>query len=298
MIHSFLLHPADQPLFSVDIRSAGCDTELWVNDVPVFRDSSGASTHLTIPINEWLFQGVNDIRLTCAGLSAGAGNVTAILEHRRLRQSRKNTIPVITLGSEGVRSSPPEDGETSEPWEPEFKPDAISALPGETMDFYVKRRPSRWAGRKLVLGARFLLPGPWPLCPWADASALNEQPNLIYSVMQLTSAVWELLHRRDQSALMRLAAFRGAALESAYHLDAREIEDALFFPKLLQSPDWRAAPFPQEELLLEVAGEGRLARVVDPGTGESPLRLINEAADLEATIDAWWAFTNKWVLMR
>jgi hypothetical protein len=298
MIHNLLLHPSDRPLFSVALRAAGCAVELWVNDVPIFRDSEGASLNFTMPINEWLFRGAGEIQLRCRDLADGVGKVTCTLEYRRLRQPWKHSVPIETLRSEDHGFHPTREHAHSAAWETDAIENAQPAPFGEPMEFRVRKQLPQWNDASLILAIKFHLPAPWLSSPWADAAALTEQPNLTYSVRQLTQEFWGILSRGDKASLLRLLAIRAEALESAYHLNTSEVEEALFIPKLLQTPEWRVAAFPQEELQLEVAGLGKLARVVDPNTGESPLRLINEASSLEATIDAWWAFGNKWLLMR
>ena len=300
MIHRLLLHPLDQPLFSVALRSAGGAVELRINDVPVFRDRGDAALNVTLPINEWLFQGTNEIRLEIAETSDGSPEAEARLEYRRLRQPLKNSLPLGTLRAttdSGVGTL--DEGDESHTAASEEAAAGPLATPGAEMEFFWSvnaLRSSREHSR--LSAATFVLPRPWPVCPWSDGADLREQVNLKYAVRPLVQNFWSCLARRDLDALLKVSAVRAASLEAAYHLGPEELEDALLFPRLLRSSDWAMAALGDEEWQLEIAGQGRLARLVEETSGESPLRLVNENEKIEAVIDAWWAFTHRWSLMR
>ena len=91
---------------------------------------------------------------------------------------------------------------------------------------------------------------------------------------------------------------RTAAVQAAYHLGADEVDDALGFPPLLDKPGWSLQALPESGLALETAGQGRLVRLVDPTTGDSPVVLVNEAAELSAIIRCWWMFDKEWLIVR
>ncbi|HEV7403995.1 MAG TPA: hypothetical protein VGO11_13740 [Chthoniobacteraceae bacterium] len=297
MIQRLLLHPGDQPLFSVAVHGRGAPVALRVNDVPVFQEAGAASFHVTLPINEWLFQGVNELRLETAAGPGAAPGAEARLSYRQLRQPLKNAVPLDTLQCEPTGE--PAGGESrGAAFTTEAGPPPI-VQPGEPAEFEVRRLPARGGpGGPRSVAASFTLPRPWPVCPWAEGALLTEQINLKYSLRQFLQELWGCLARRDLAAIMKVAAVRASSLETAYHLNAHEVEEALLFPRLLQSPDWQMAPFRDEEWRLETAGHGRLARLVEEASGESPLRLVNQNEKLEAVVDAWWAFTYRWLLMR
>jgi hypothetical protein len=67
---------------------------------------------------------------------------------------------------------------------------------------------------------------------------------------------------------------------------------------LLNKPEWVLGSLPEKGLVLESAGNGRLVRLVDPVSGDSPLVLLNRSNGISATMEAWWMFEKEWVLIR
>jgi hypothetical protein len=294
MIHQLQLHPTDQPLFSLAVRAAGGAFTLRVNDVPVFAEAAGASLNFVMPVNEWLFQGENRVELEVDSLVEEAGALEVTLEYRRLRQPLRLAISLGTLvysASEKPEKVPPPAPEARE---------ITLAQPGHPTELEWEAVPTfRRPGGTVVAGGVFQLPAPWPVCPWKEGAELHAEDNLQPAIFQLTQSFHDLLSRRDHTAMLRLAGVRCRGLEQAYSLFGQGLEEALLYPVLLRQPGWRAVPLPAAaSLRLEIAGNRRLVRLVTAGTGESPLRLENEAEDLEAVISAWWGFTTGWVLMR
>ncbi|HEY3897611.1 MAG TPA: hypothetical protein VGM54_03305 [Chthoniobacter sp.] len=299
MIQRLELHPADQPLFSLALQTSACAVELWVNDVPIYREQTGSATDCTLPINEWLFQGPNEIRCRAKALTPEGARARVELQFRRLRQPLKQAIPLAVLdwsppaGTETI-------GEAEGPMRPEAEPQIPPAVaPGSWTEFSWIRHPRRRSpGGYVELSGQFTLPAPWPRCPWGEATVLRSQPNLPFSIWQLTEEFRGVLARRDVAMLARITSEPRQALEAVYHLAAGEVEEVLLYPKLLQNPAWRVANLPEEGWSVEWGGQGRIVRVIDAARGESVLRLINESEGLEAIVDVWWALNNRWVVIR
>lgn len=296
MIHPLALHPSDQPLFSLAVRAAGCVLDLRINDVPVFREISGGAVDAALPINEWLFRGENEIQCRLHPLGSPSARVHVELQHRRLRQPHKHAVRLATMRWEAVdfeSSARHFEAQAERPSD-----SSTMTTPGTVTEFiWQSKAAARLPNEGWALAGGFSLPVPWAPCPWEKGAMLSEQPNLKFSLWHLTQEFWGVLAGRDPAAIQRLTTTRAMSLESAYHLAGGELDEALLFPRLLQRPEWKLAPLPDEGWTLEVASGGRLGRIVDENHGDSVLRLINETEGTEAIIDAWWAFTHRWVLV-
>lgn len=304
-----LLHPSDQPVFRLSLRAAQCVLEVRLNDVPVFGDVTGAALSLDIPINEWLFQGPNEIQVLLSPLEEGGAygdqaQIEVILQHKFSRDAVRNATEVGVLrwqrergpvpGPMITEDSVPQEKTGAQDLHDEDAP--LLALPGQAEELTWRvGEPQKLKNKSIRISTSLMLPPPWPGCPWKRGQLLPADSRTLFAVQGLLRAYHQRLQHGGHDDFLKL---RRAALEAAYYLPPAEVDDALGFPPLLQRKDWRLEPLPEKGLKLELAGGGRLARLLDEGTGEGPLILVNEAAGVSAALDAWWMFDGEWKLIR
>jgi hypothetical protein len=304
-----LLHPSDRPIFRLGGSVVQCRVEVRINDVPVLRDASDLAHEFDLSINEWLFQGINRIDVRLNGVEKDApiparASFNARLAHKAARDAVRNIgeIGKFSWKSDPVPAHehaghshhpdvyPPDESAQSEPDAP------LLALPGQPEDLHwTVRTPQSQADKSILISTLLPLPPPWPICPWIRGSALASQGGTQRVIIGMMRSVHQTLRNGGWEEFFKS---RRAALQAAYYLGGDEVDEALGFPTLLDQRFWQLQPVAESNLQLELAGQGKLARLLDPATGESPLVLVNESACLSATIDAWWMFANEWVLVR
>ncbi len=296
-----LLHPSDQPVFRLAIHTAGCRLELRINDVPVFRDSSGVSLTVDLPVNEWLFQGSNDIQVLMSPLETGAAfaehaQVEITLRHKFARDAVRNMIDIGKL-----RWRPePEQAHAHHQEEATLQPDdedaTLLALPGQAEELTWRHgQPQTMTDKSVRICTSLLLPPPWPACPWQRSQPLQEDARTLFAVQGLVRAFHQRLQHGGYEDFLKL---RRSALEIAYYLQPAEADEALGFPVLLRLREWSLQQLPEKGLKVEVAGAGRLVRLLNEQSCESPLLLVNETAGVAALLDAWWMFNGEWQMIR
>lgn len=303
-----LLHPSDQPVFILSLTSSGCLVEVRIGDVPVFGEASGTSLRLHLPVNEWLFQGSNEIQLLLSppeegGAFAEKAAVELVLLHKLARDAVKNTVEIGRLTWEKAKQASqdhaPSLGEDSDSL-PDLEEDddaPLLALPGQQEELgWRMGEPRSLKNGSVRITTRLMLPPPWPVCPWARHQILPDDQRTHFAVQGLLRACHQ---RLQQGVYEDFFKRRRAALEAAYYLgSAREAEEVLGFPSLLHDPRWKLQSLPEKGLKLEVAARGRLARLLDENTAESPLLFVNEESGICAVVDAWWGFNGEWLLLR
>lgn len=301
-----LLHPADQPVFRLCGSAAQCGIEIRINDVPVLREHSGQAHSFDLAINEWLFQGLNPIDIHLQSPEPGSS----------IPDLASFELKVIYKPARGTVRSQSEIGEFS--WRPDPAPELeiaarlhvpadseeselieeppLLALPGQAEDLqWCPRTPRLQSDKSLRITSTLPLPPPWPVCPWLRGTRHAAHAG----TTQVISGRLRMLHQTlIQGIWPEMFKHRRAAIQAAYYLGGDEADDALGFPRLLNQKAWKLQPLPTTPFHLELAGQGRLARLLDPATGESPLILVNETSQLSALVDAWWMFTNEWLLVR
>lgn len=304
------LHPSDQPVFRLQGFAAQCSVEVQINDVPVHRDASGLAHDFDLAINEWLFQGVNHLEVIIGPLESGAPIVQDArfewkLLHRICREVVRNTVE---LGQFTWRpEKPPMAGSSHhvhgeeassemhrhEEEHDDFAP--LLALPGQTEEVEWKiQRPIELPDKRVRITSTVALPPPWPVCPWASVAPLGTQAGIGHAVSNLLRSLHHTLRHGGWREVMRR---KTSAIQAAYYLGGDELDDALGFPLLLNKPEWVLDPLPEKGLILESAGNGRLVRLVDSASGDSPLVLLNTSNRIYATIETWWMFEKEWVLI-
>lgn len=302
-----LLHPSDRPIFRLCGSAAQCHVEIRINDVPVLRDLSGQAHEFDLAINEWLFQGINhiDIRLDSGKKDTPfpmRAAFAAKLRYKTARDTARNVTDIgelawhpnpAPLHDHAAHSHPHSPASHADPETPEAP---LLALPGQAEDLsWVIRPPAEQPDQRILLSSSLAMPPPWPVCPWSRGSPLNSHDG---TQRVIAGELRKLHHTLKFGGWEEIFRLRRSALQVAYYLGGDELDSALGFPPLLNQPAWLLQPMPSGSLTLELAGNGKLARLLDPTTGETPIILFNESASLTATIDAWWMFGNEWLLLR
>ena len=289
-------------VFSLALRCCGCAVELRVNDIPLFQESQGASVNFTLPINEWLFHGKNEVLLKVTPLPSMSAEAEARLLVRRTREQWQNARTVGALQWDARRpaqeGAPPSFEPAPEPWEPN---DAHGG-PDQEMAFqWHDHPPLRLPGTEAVLHRATLhLPPSWLDCPWAKTFQATDHVDLRDSLIDAVTDFRRVLDQKRMGLFWGVVDTKCRDLKFAYDLSDEGVAEAILIPLLLKS-GWHAAPLlPPNRLRLEKAGGGRLHRLVDTDTGESALRLEHAAQRLEAVIDAWWIRStgNEWQIVR
>ena len=296
------LHPFDRPIFRLCGSAAQCHVEIRINDVPVLRDTSGLAHDFDIAINEWLFQGINRIDFH---LSAGKpdspfparASFGIKLRHKTARDTARNVTDIGELAWK-PDPAPAHAHAAPSPTASSFEDPEVPllALPGQTEDLqWTCRPPQERPDKSVLISSAMALPPPWPVCPWLRSSVLNTQAGTQRVVTEMLRTLHRTLKIGGWEELFKT---RRTALQAAYYLGGDEVDEALGFPPLLIQQEWQIQPFSEGPLMLELAGHGKIARVLDPATGETPLRFLNESARLSASIDAWWMSANEWLMVR
>lgn len=303
-----LLHTSDQPIFRLCVRSAQCMVEIRLSDVPIFCDVSGNSLSLELPVNEWLFQGANDLKVLLSPLEEGVAfgrdaGIEIALQYKFARDAARNCVDIGTLTWKPEPELPhaQHGGDAPEVDDVallnETDEDApLLALPGQAEELTWRISPPQKLRNKSVrLGSTLLLPPPWPVCPWSRGQTLPGDSRTHFAIQGAVRAYHQRLQHGGHEDFLKL---RRAALESCYYLQPADVDEALGFPSLLRMKEWRLLPLPEKGLKLEVAGRGRLVRLLDEATAESPIVLVNETDGVAAVLDAWWMFNGEWLLIR
>jgi len=300
-----LLHPADQPVFRLCGSASRCRVEIRINDVPVWRETSGLAHDFDLAINEWLFQGLNPIDIHLQPAEPGTPIPDqATFQLKVCHKPARDTVRSLTeIGEVSWRPDPTPAYElAARSYAPVLESEELIeeapllALPGQAEEVHWSPSTPRIQDDKSIrITSNLPIPPPWPVCPWQRGTRHAAHAG----TTQVISGRLRMLHQTlKQGGWQELLKHRRAAIQAAYYLGGDEADDALGFPPLLNQKAWKLHPLPTGAFSLELAGDGKLARLLDPATGESPLILINETKRVSALIDAWWMFTNEWLLVR
>lgn len=303
-----LLHPSDQPIFRLCGSITQCRLEVRINDVPVLRDSTGLAHTFDLAINEWLFQGSNriDVHLQPTVGDAPFGPKAGFQMKMRYKPARDAVRNQVDVGEMDWKYDPaPAHGHlhgvsnfTPDDTLPDDFDDGapLLALPGQAEELIWKISESCTLPDKSVqIGSQLPLPPPWPVCPWSRGVMLAVNSGTHHAVNGMLRSLHHTLNHGGWQELLKT---RRAAIQAAYYLGGDEVDAALGFPPLLSAHAWQLQPLPEETLTLELAGGGKLARLVEPATSEAPLVLINSKAGVTASVEAWWMFSGEWTLVR
>ena len=297
------LHPSDQPLFALHLRSAGVAMVLSINGVPVFADASGKGLNLSMPVNEWLFQGTNNIEVTILPLPDTEGfQKGAVLKlamcHKLSGASEREWVEIGAANWEFKEQLfEGHQHHVAAAEEDSFDEDeaVLLAMVGQPDDVsWLTKVVEVPEENRAVIEASMTLPPPWFPCPWAGSQTLPPTEQTRFAVLGLTRNLHGALKSGNLGEILQC---RREHLSRAYYLDSEKTEKALTFPQLVGDPNWVVRDLPEDGLILELAGGARLARVLNKSDGDSPLVLVNESLGACVSLDVWWRFQGGWRLL-
>lgn len=195
---------ADPAIYYLSMAGNGSFWTLRINDMTVWSDFSGEDVNLTLPVNNYLKDGTNDISLTFVSVAGEdqAENVANpdfyfLAEIERLdevtRERKRATL--VNLGLDA-------QNEVTFPATTRFNQPVVTAtsapmlLAGTTVERsrLVRGWDKPWDARRVQ--ATFEIADPMPDFPWAAAPVLEETPQLRAQVL----AAYRQLHTILSSA--------------------------------------------------------------------------------------------------
>ena len=221
---------------------AGCDAEVYLNDVPIERLRQHESAALSLPVHPQIVAGPNELKLVvnpgptpAQALHPGSGAPVGAAAQARAR------LLVVPLGAEPA-------------------PEAKSLL---EVRFEAAGRPP--APGPLVQVASGSLPLGFGKRVWEHAPPLAAlSPELVASALGFVAQVRDLLQRGEAQRLAPLLRPKIADAAASYGLDPEQ-ELAAFVQEwtaMARTPGWLLAPVTAETASLRLCAGGRFVQCV------------------------------------
>ena len=221
---------------------AGCDAEVYLNDVPIERLRQHASAALSLPVHPQIVAGANELKLVinpgstpAHALQAGSGGPVGVAALARAR------LLVVPLGAEPA-------------------PEAKSLL---EVRFEAAGRPSAPGPQIQVASAN--LPLGFGKRVWEHAPPLLAlSPDLTASALSFLAQVRELLQRGEAQRLAPLLRPKIADAAASYGLDPDQELMAFVqeWTAMSKTPGWLLAPVLAETASLRLCAGGRFVQCV------------------------------------
>ncbi len=288
-----VLHFAEQPMLRLSLQNSRCSFTLSINEVPIFRNLKGAAGFLEMPINEWVFQGANEVSVVLRNCEEEGPLHPQSRFHLTLHHKKKGAALKSRqeLGKLSFRYA--EDGQyLTEPAkegipEPEPPPTIEETTPAEAPIWTAHDLNPGSHTHEVTLRANLSVPNSWPAMPWRDTLPLPAQTAATYALRTLTANLQNMLQRRDYASVEKILELKTKHTEHAYHLRNPQLLDLTGLRERLTSPKAVLTPLP-EELDVQFGSNGRIAQLLCAQTQRPALRLT-EAGQPDCHLSIWWA---------
>ncbi|MGD9471966.1 MAG: hypothetical protein AB7G24_11420 [Novosphingobium sp.] len=263
--------PSHRYMLDVAINSVSCD--VLVNDVPVVRSYSGDRLDVKLPVGDFIISGRNTISIrTLVDLSEGGNSATrasATLLATPFAQSDWREL--MKVETRAVPSAPGEA--TTEP---------LASLLG-----VVSPQASEFDGEIMLLetSRTIALDAAVPTWRWAGGPEIPDSEETKASLMDWYNRFLAIVAERQVTAVRDMTREKVADLSLAFGLTPAEIAFEIGLERALENPALSLLPVDKEQLEVELAGYGRLARLYHPAEG-AVVTFINDL-QLYHTFDFW-----------
>ncbi len=275
-------------LYQLDMDVGGCRFDVRWNDVPVLRRAEPRTVTVDLPLNPWVVTGENVLSVEVrppADDAAGyhrTARCEALVFARPLRDRTAARVPLGGVVFRG-RDAAAGTGFESSPGAPDEPP--------------VRVEGARGGGTR---GSRILrLDTPFPPWRWRNARSIQASPVVRTELERAYARLWEALARKDVAAVRRILAPKAVELATAYHAGGEEEgHELLRVLEVMDDADYELQPLAFDGMALDVFGDGRLARIVDPEEN-GPLRLVHRDEHVGCVIEVTWCLdTGGWTAIR
>ncbi len=272
---------ADPATYYLSFAGNGSFWTLRINDMTVWSDFSGEDINLSLPINSYLKDGLNDISITFVSVAGEEQieNVTnpafyflAEIERLDLVSRERKRVTLLNIGLDA-------QNEITFPEMTRFNQPVVttSSAPMRIGDMRVERSPllrgwdKPWDARRVE--ARFEIADPMPAFPWTSAPVLKETPELRAQVLATYRQVHAVLSGADPAQITRAYGHAWNYIAPGLHYASLDeyIKASRIFAdlapvdengKVLQPLDLIRG---EREFELDFMAQGRLVRIIpDP----------------------------------
>jgi len=258
------------------LKSVALSYEIRINDVPL--DGGSGSVDTELPLNQWIWSGENELTIHFkSGLSENS-RMEAEVQAREIDAGFDQSVTFSRILIQPVNGLP--SIEESGDYVGSREPLLIEDLSGN----YVASR-------------RFLFSAPFRPWAWTRGDQIAEDQNTFGTLLNQYRQFHALI-RSGNVAGVEAAMMRAVEeyMEAYYISDVRQALDDFEVSGLMTDPNVRLADFVPASTRLQIFGNGRLARLVDP-EGESPIMFDESGLDVHVDF-MYCRSANQWIQIR
>jgi hypothetical protein len=243
-----------KPYYSAHVVASGTPFDVRVNDCPILSGQSGMQNDTDVPINQWVHNGENRLRITLTKCEGKQGECDVIIQYIDYDNPDEPAIEVakfvaraLPLAADSAKESESGTTKTQEPTDTTVE-DSFSA----TTPF------SDWA---------------WLSVPVVDLSDQDRS-----TILAKAKEIWQSLKSKNMSQVKQILALKLKEYGEAYYNGAEQQAEDLEKSYLgyLNDPDWQVDEFKDGNLRLERYGNGRIFLLQNAKTRKSPMLFANK----------------------
>lgn len=274
--------------YFIKLDMAGRGGQILINGVPVFRNFDGDAITVQVPVTWYMLTGRNVFGFELfdddeATLATDAQvNVELLVRPLSSKNRILQGVGAVRVGRQ-IRAA-----------ELELQ------FPAQPTDFGVLGMASlqRDAQRKTIRILRvFDAIAPLPAWLWATSDRLEATPAVKASLQQACEALWAALAAGNESLLAKMMREKAEEMSAAFHLPLAAALHEIELPYIHLDRQWKLQPVDWSVTRLELAGDGRLARLKRPDG--LPAIQYADAKGIVQSFDMWWRREKgQWIIAR
>ena len=295
-----------KPFFTVRIDLAGCVSEVRVNDVPVDEDLTGRVSTVEIPVNQYIFAGANTLEVSLtpqANANAYLADAGGTVEFCVSEDLPKNLAPQkLVLAVLSCSPQNPAAGYESQPSSVAGKFLSTDAMkPSASGDIEVSevRIRSIVSTSGLAFARTINVPAKFPEWSWRNADSIEGLASDRASLGKAYQNLWSAFRAKRFEELDRAYALKIREMSVAYYISVEHAKEAIDVRGLANNNDLELYPLQLDSAIMQVCGNGRLARLRSPKKLYSPLVYVERDRSLARYIELFFCRrANQWMICR
>ena len=296
-----MLTAQSEPTFFLRVENEACCYDIFINGVKVLDNGeAGRSRNASIPVSIWVVDGANTIGFRIKPCPEDAtfdqtACIKAILQVTN--DNSDQTFDIGGLSFEAKKLSSELQGFDDST--PERTLDASTLQESESGSVRIAAPVIESVSDNMVQASQEItFASPYGRWSWQDAEVIADQETAFSELQTAYEKIWQLFNSKDVAALHATLDTHYSDYARATFVEKSEIIEELDYLQYDNSPDFRLFEWQTDGHLLQVTGNGKLARIRDEDD-ESPLLFLNDEEGIGANMSWWFAKINgEWIPVR
>ena len=304
----------NKPMFNVDVAITGCLYDVRINDVSILTDDEGGPMDTSVPVNEWMQSGDNQLTVYLNPLPNTQKNdtsqlckVAVSLSVHSYGSEDKDTIATLTYQSPAnalsadlantEKSSQAGELDSNNFFNPDKRGD-VTVTP-----VLINKTNNEKNKHEIVLSRTVSIKLPFPKWAWLSGDKIENTEENKVSLIKQYEAIYLAIRDKNFAALRTMTKLRQKEMMEAYYTSQQDSDTVFNIEKDVNNPveqlvEFLPTPKVYKYLTIKIDGHAKLAQMVAWDGGSVIGFNYNDGSGSQSYDFTFGKINGKWVIVR